>query len=31
MQDPIEALQHLLHTGVLTQDEFGELRERVGR
>ena len=30
-QDPVEALQHLLDTGVLTQEEFDELRERVGR
>lgn len=30
-QDPVEALQHLLDTGVLTQDEFDELRERVER
>jgi hypothetical protein len=27
--DPVEALQHLLDTGVLTQEEFDELRERV--
>jgi hypothetical protein len=30
-QDPVEALQHLLDTGVLTQEEFDELRERVER
>lgn len=30
-QDPMEALQHLLDTGVLTQQEFDELRERVER
>jgi hypothetical protein len=30
-QDPMEALQHLLDTGVLTQQEFDELRGRVGR
>ena len=30
-QDPVEALQHLLDTGVLTQGEFDELRERVER
>ena len=30
-QDPVEALQHLLDTGVLTQEEFEELRERVER
>jgi alcohol dehydrogenase len=29
--DPVEALQHLLDTGVLTQEEFDELRERVER
>ena len=28
-RDPVEALQHLLDTGVLTQEEFDELRERV--
>ena len=27
--DPVEALQHLLDTGVLTQEEFDELRGRV--
>jgi Short C-terminal domain len=27
--DPVEALQHLLDAGVLTQEEFDELRERV--
>lgn len=31
VQDPMEALQHLLDTGVLTQQEFDELRERVER
>ena len=30
-QDPVEALQHLLDTGVLTQKEFDELLERVAR
>ncbi len=30
-QDPMEALQHLLDTGVLTQQEFDELRKRVER
>ena len=30
-RDPVEALQHLLDTGVLTQEEFDELRERVER
>ncbi|NPC42965.1 SHOCT domain-containing protein [Nocardioides sp. zg-1230] len=30
-QDPMEALQHLLDAGVLTQQEFDELRERVER
>ena len=30
-QDPVEALQHLLDTGVLTQEEFEALRERVER
>jgi hypothetical protein len=30
-QDLMEALQHLLDTGVLTQEEFDELRERVER
>ena len=30
-QDPVEALQHLLDTGVLTQEEFDELWERVER
>jgi hypothetical protein len=30
-QDPAEALQHLLDTGVLTQEEFDGLRERVER
>ena len=30
-EDPVEALQHLLDTGVLTQEEFDELRERVER
>ena len=30
-QDPVEALQHQLDTGVLTQEEFDELRERVER
>jgi hypothetical protein len=30
-QDPVEALQHLLDTGVLTQEEFDGLRERVER
>ena len=29
--DPMEALEHLLDTGVLTQEEFDELRERVER
>ena len=29
--DPLEALQHLLDSGVLTQDEFDELRQRVAR
>ena len=28
-RDPVEALQQLLDTGVLTQDEFDELRGRV--
>jgi hypothetical protein len=27
--DQVEALQHLLDTGVLTQEEFDELRARV--
>src|SRR3954447_26573659 len=27
--DPVEALHHLLDTGVLTQEEFDELRARV--
>jgi hypothetical protein len=30
-RDPVEALQHLLDTGVLTQEEFDELRARVER
>jgi len=30
-QDPLEALQHLLDSGVLTQDEFDDLRQRVAR
>ena len=30
-QDPVEALQHLLDTGVLTQEEFEALRQRVER
>ena len=30
-QDPVEALQHLLDPGVLTPEEFDELRERVER
>jgi hypothetical protein len=30
-RDPVEALQHLLDSGVLTQQEFDELRERVER
>nr|WP_300051199.1 hypothetical protein [uncultured Nocardioides sp.] len=30
-QDPVEALQHLLEAGVLTREEFDELRERVER
>ena len=30
-RDPVEALQHLLDTGVLTREEFDELRERVER
>jgi hypothetical protein len=29
--DPMEALQHLFDTGVLTQEEYDELRERVAR
>lgn len=29
--DPVEALQHLLDTGVLTQKEFDELLQRVVR
>jgi len=29
--DQVEALQHLLATGVLTQEEFDELRTRVER
>ncbi len=28
-EDQVEALQHLLDTGVLTQEEFDELRARV--
>ena len=27
--DPVEAMQHLLDTGVLTKEEFDELRARV--
>ncbi len=30
-RDPVGALQHLLDTGVLTQEEFDELRARVER
>lgn len=30
-RDPVEALQHLLDSGVVTQAEFDELRERVER
>ena len=30
-QDPLEALHHLLDSGVLTQDEFDDLRQRVAR
>ncbi len=30
-QDPMEALEHLLDTGVISQQEFDALRERVGR
>ena len=30
-QDPVEALQHLLDSGVLTQEEHDELRRRVAR
>ena len=29
--DQVEALQHLLDTGILTQEEFDELRARVGQ
>jgi len=28
-EDPVEALRHLLRAGVLTQEEFDELRSRV--
>ena len=30
-EDPVEALQHLLDTGVLTQEEYDDLRARVQR
>ena len=30
-QDPVEALQHLLDSGVLTPEEHDELRRRVAR
>ncbi len=29
VEDQVEALQHLLDTGLLTQEEFDELRARV--
>ena len=30
-QDPLVALRHLLDTGVITEDEYRDLRTRVGR